>query len=140
MAHRFFAGLLFLLVGASCSWELAAPWEAYPVNWAWMCLIIRLVPAFRKVPGIKCTIRMRSGLVNYDLWLAYYTNVDVSTSAPPPSGSYPNPTGVFNNWCFWQYSSTGASGGISPLDLDVCHNEYKPLSSFITPMPSTNFV
>ena len=78
-------------------------------------------------------------LANYDLWLAYYTNVDVSIAAPPPTASYPNPTGVFLNWCFWQYSSTGSSGGISPLDLDVCHNEYKPLSSFIIPPPSPSF-
>ena len=36
-------------------------------------------------------------LANYDLWIAYYTNVDVSTSQPPPTVSYPDPTGVFNN-------------------------------------------
>ena len=78
-------------------------------------------------------------LANYDLWLAYYTNVDVSIAEPPPTASYPDPTGVFNNWSFWQYSSTGAAGGISPLDLDVCHNEYKSLASFIIPTPSAAF-
>lgn len=77
-----------------------------------------------------------SRLANYDLWLAYYTNADVSTGSPPPTSSYPNPLGVFNNWAFWQYSSTGTSGGISPIDLDVCHEEYKPLTSFIIPSPA----
>lgn len=76
-----------------------------------------------------------SRMAGYDLWLAYYTNVDVQISAPPPTTSYPNPTGVFTNWCFWQYSSTGSSGGISPLDLDVCHSEYKSLASFLIPYP-----
>ncbi|MGI8965323.1 MAG: GH25 family lysozyme, partial [Limisphaerales bacterium] len=74
-------------------------------------------------------------LANYDLWLAYLTNVDWSIAEPPPTTTYPKPTGVFNNWCFWQYNWTGSSGGISPLDLDVCHNEYKPLSSFLIPYP-----
>lgn len=76
-----------------------------------------------------------SRMAGYDLWLAYYTNVDVQLSAPPPTTSYPNPTGVFTNWCFWQYSSTGSSGGISPIDLDVCHSEYKSLASFLIPYP-----
>lgn len=38
---------------------------------------------------------------------------------------------MFNNWSFWQYSSTGSSGGISPLDLNVCHSDFKPLNAFI---------
>lgn len=80
-----------------------------------------------------------SRVANYDLWLAYPTNVDVSVSAPPPTTSYPDPTGVFNNWSFWQYSWTGSSGGISPLDLDVCHSEYKPLASFLVPTPAPVF-
>lgn len=81
-----------------------------------------------------------SRVANYDLWLAYPTNVDASVSAPPPTSSYPDPTGVFNNWAFWQYSWTGSSGGISPLDLDVCHSEYKPLASYIIPAPSASLV
>ena len=80
-----------------------------------------------------------SRLANYDLWLAYPTNVDVSTSAPPPTASYPRPTGVFNNWSFWQYSWTGVSGGLDNLDLNVCHNEYKALSSFLIPTPLGGF-
>ena len=72
----------------------------------------------------------------YDLWLAHYTNVDFNTAEPPPTASYPDPTGVFTNWSFWQYTSSGSSGGISPLDLDVCHTEYKPLSAYLIPAPA----
>jgi lysozyme len=81
-----------------------------------------------------------SRLANYDFWLAYPTNVDASISDPPPTASYPDPTGVFNNWSFWQYSWTGNVGGINPLDLDVCHSEYRPLSAYIIPTPSAIFV
>ena len=80
-----------------------------------------------------------SRVANYDLWLAYPTNVDATITDPPPTSSYLDPTGVFNNWSFWQYSWTGSSGGISPLDLDVCHDDFKPLSSFIIPSPSLMF-
>ena len=80
-------------------------------------------------------VEFDSRLANYDLWLAYYTNVDVTITDPPPTASYPKPTGVFNNWAFWQYSQTGSAGGISPIDLDVCHNDYKPLSSYLIPYP-----
>jgi GH25 family lysozyme M1 (1,4-beta-N-acetylmuramidase) len=80
-----------------------------------------------------------SRVANYDLWLAYPTNVDVTLTDPPPTGSYPDATGVFNNWSFWQFSWTGNSGGISPLDLDVCHSDYKPLDSYIIPTPLPGF-
>ncbi|MEO7299469.1 MAG: glycoside hydrolase family 25 protein [Verrucomicrobiota bacterium] len=98
----------------------------------------------RKGPGAAPIIYMNRSfardevdtrLANYDLWLAYYTNVDVSIAEPPPTTSYPDPTGVFNNWSFWQYTDSGSSGGISPLDLDVCHSEYKTLGSFLIPFP-----
>lgn len=69
-----------------------------------------------------------SRLANYDFWLAYPVDVDPLTSAPPPTADYPHPIGIFTNWSFWQYSWTGVSGGLSNLDLDVCHSEYKPLS------------
>jgi T5SS/PEP-CTERM-associated repeat protein len=77
-----------------------------------------------------------SRLANYDLWLAAYSGgSDPQADDPPPFGLSTNATGVFNNWSFWQYSDTGSSGGISPLDLDVCHSEYKPLSSYLIPGP-----
>ena len=78
-------------------------------------------------------------IANYDLWLAYPTAVDSTIADPPLTASFPDPTGVFNNWSFWQYSWTGSSGGMSPLDLDVCHSDYKPLASFIIPAPSPVF-
>src|SRR5207249_485425 len=46
----------------------------------------------------SATSEVDARLANYAFWLAYPTNVDASTSAPPPTASYPNPTGVFNNW------------------------------------------
>lgn len=72
-----------------------------------------------------------SRLAGYDLWLRTITAIDVSTNEPPPG--FPDPTGVFNNWSFWQYSDTGNSGGITPLDLNVCHDEFKQLDTFLIP-------
>jgi len=77
-----------------------------------------------------------SRIANYDLWLAYPAAVDPTITDPPPTASFPDPTGVFHNWSFWQYSWTGSSGGITSLDLNVCHSDYKPLASFIIPAPS----
>jgi GH25 family lysozyme M1 (1,4-beta-N-acetylmuramidase) len=88
-------------------------------------------------PIIYCTQgyaqnELDSRMANYDLWLRTITGVDPSTGDPPlESGT--NATGVFNNWSFWQYADTGSSGGITPLDLDVCHSELKSLDSFLIP-------
>ena len=77
-----------------------------------------------------------SRLANYDLWIrAVSGGSDPQADDPPPQGFSTSALGVFNNWSFWQYSDTGSSGGISPLDLDVCHSEYKPLSSYLIPAP-----
>ncbi len=73
-----------------------------------------------------------SRLAGYDLWLRTITGIDPSTNEPPSQG-FTDPTGVFDNWSFWQYSSTGNSGGISPLDLNVCHSEFKSLDSYLIP-------
>ncbi len=74
-----------------------------------------------------------SRLATYDLWLrTVNSGVDIAVDDPPGVG-FADPTGVFENWSFWQYSATGSSGGISPLDLNVCHTEYKPLSSYLIP-------
>ena len=72
-------------------------------------------------------------LANYDLWLRTITALDPSTNEPPLQGGGSDATGVFNDWSFWQYSSTGNSGGITPLDLNVCKSEVKPLDSFLIP-------
>ena len=75
-----------------------------------------------------------SRLANFDLWLAAYSGgSDPQADDPPPFGLSTNALGVFNNWSFWQYTDTGSSGGVSPLDLDVCHSEYKPLSAYLIP-------
>lgn len=72
-----------------------------------------------------------SRLGNYDLWLRTVGTGANPAFDDPPGVGFADPTGVFNNWSFWQYSSTGSSGGLSPLDLNVCHSEFKPLESFI---------
>lgn len=77
------------------------------------------------------TLELDSRVANLDAWL-------VDLSAQDPQTGAPFTTGQFNNWTVWQYSHTGASGGISPLDLDVIHSEYKPLSSLvIVPEPTS---
>ncbi|HSU56192.1 MAG TPA: GH25 family lysozyme [Candidatus Dormibacteraeota bacterium] len=88
-------------------------------------------------PIIYCTQtyannELDSRLANYDLWLRTITSLDPTTNEPPPQG-FATANGVFNDWSFWQYSSTGSSGGISPLDVDVCHSEFKTLDSFLIP-------
>src|SRR5262249_18320475 len=76
-----------------------------------------------------------SRLANYDLWLRTVgSGADPAFDDPPPQ-SVNFALGVFNEWSFWQHTDTGNSGGISPPDLDVCHDEYKPLSSYLIPFP-----
>jgi lysozyme len=77
-----------------------------------------------------------SRLANYDLWLRVIGG-DPSVGQPPDRGYPLGATGVFNHWSFWQYSATGSSGGISPLDLNVVNSEYKTLATFIVPEPAT---
>ncbi len=73
----------------------------------------------------------------YDLWLRTITGADPTNTEPVPAGSYTNATGNFSNYAFWQYSGSGTAGGISPIDLDVCHNEFRPLDAYlITAIPS----
>lgn len=82
-------------------------------------------------PIIYCSqfsafFELDSRLTNYPLWIRLVTtNLNPSTDSPS--------TGVFTNWFFWQYNDTGSSGGISPLDLNVCHSEVKALASFVIP-------
>ncbi|MEO7299082.1 MAG: GH25 family lysozyme [Verrucomicrobiota bacterium] len=91
-------------------------------------------------PIIYCTEsfannKFDSRVADYDLWIrAVSTGLNPSIDDPPAQG-FTNAIGVFNNWAFWQYSASGSSGGISPLDLNVCHNEYKTLNSFLIPVP-----
>jgi GH25 family lysozyme M1 (1,4-beta-N-acetylmuramidase) len=74
-------------------------------------------------------------LADYDLWLQTVgTTADPATDDPPPAG-YATALGVFKNWSFWQYNYNGTAGGITPMDLDVCHDDYKPIESYIIPAP-----
>jgi GH25 family lysozyme M1 (1,4-beta-N-acetylmuramidase) len=75
--------------------------------------------------------KLDSRLANYNLWLADPSSSANPETDDPPGSTYPKPTGVFNNWCFWQHSNWGSAGGVSPLALDVCHSEFKPLLSFV---------
>ena len=78
-----------------------------------------------------------SRLADYDLWLQIVgTTANPATDDPPPAG-YPTALGVFKNWSFWQYNYNGTAGGITPMDLDVCHDDFKPLESFLIPVPGT---
>lgn len=74
-----------------------------------------------------------SRLANYDLWLRTVGSGADPAFDDPPGQGFADATGVFNNWSFWQYSATGTAGGISPIDLDVCHDDFKALSSFVIP-------
>jgi T5SS/PEP-CTERM-associated repeat protein len=77
-----------------------------------------------------------SRVADYDLWIRAVSGGAIpEADDPPPQTTGTNALGVFNNWSFWQYSDVGSSGGISPLDLDVCHSEYKPLNSYLIPGP-----
>ncbi|MFN7140425.1 MAG: GH25 family lysozyme, partial [Limisphaerales bacterium] len=90
------------------------------------------------VPIIYCNqpfanYELDSRMANYDLWLRTISSTANVNTDQPPSQGYPKVTGVFNNWAFWQYSATGSAGGISPVDLNVCHSEYKPLDWYLIP-------
>jgi GH25 family lysozyme M1 (1,4-beta-N-acetylmuramidase) len=53
-----------------------------------------------------------SNISQYPLWLANWNYAP--PNVPPASAD-----GIFNGWDFWQYTSTGSVGGISPVDRDV---------------------
>jgi GH25 family lysozyme M1 (1,4-beta-N-acetylmuramidase) len=53
-----------------------------------------------------------TNLNQYPLWLA---NWNYTPPTVPPASA----DGIFNGWDFWQYTSSGSVGGISPIDRDV---------------------
>jgi GH25 family lysozyme M1 (1,4-beta-N-acetylmuramidase) len=73
--------------------------------------------------------RFDSRIANYDLWIAVQSSLNNPQTGDPGTVNL----GQFANWSFWQYAQ-GTAGGISPIDLDVVHSEYKPLSSFVIPL------
>jgi GH25 family lysozyme M1 (1,4-beta-N-acetylmuramidase) len=78
-----------------------------------------------------------SRLASNTLWVEA-TGGDPTYTGPPTNG-FPSATGAFTNWAFWQYNLSGTAGGISPIDLDVCHDEFMPLSSYLIPTAATMF-
>lgn len=71
----------------------------------------------------------------YDLWLANYNYAP--PSKPPASAS-----GIWNDWAFWQYSSTGSVSGISgDVDLNVFEGTIDELYEFVAvpQTPSADF-
>lgn len=72
--------------------------------------------------------RFDARIANYDLWIADQSNLNDPQAGNPSASDL----GQFSNWSFWQYD-VGTAGGISSIDLDVVHGEYKPLSSFVIP-------
>lgn len=106
------------------------------------CDRVKAVRGTNAAPIIYCNqgyanVELDSRLAGYDLWLRTVTTAPNFNTDNPPSQGYANPTGVFGNWSFWQYSASGSSGGISPLDLNVCHSEFKTLDSFLIPDTSS---
>ena len=69
-----------------------------------------------------------SRIANYDLWIR-------SNFADPQTGN-PTGLGLFPDWLIWQYNVSSA-GGISPIDLDVLHNESATLASLVIPEPGS---
>jgi GH25 family lysozyme M1 (1,4-beta-N-acetylmuramidase) len=63
----------------------------------------------------------------------------ISTGSGNPTNGSPGSAGVFTNWAFWQYNYSGSAGGISPIDLDVCHDDFAPLSSYLIPSAAAGF-
>ncbi len=97
-------------------------------------IIARRGPAAAPIIYVTQTFannELDSRLANYDLWLRTVGSGANPAVDDPPGQGFADATGVFNDWSFWQYSATGSSGGISPLDLDVCHEEFKPLASYV---------
>jgi GH25 family lysozyme M1 (1,4-beta-N-acetylmuramidase) len=74
-----------------------------------------------------------ANISQYDLWLA---NWNYSPPNVPPSSA----DGIFNGWAFWQYTSTGSVGGVSPVDRDVYQGTLaEMLSEFRGVAPRADF-
>jgi GH25 family lysozyme M1 (1,4-beta-N-acetylmuramidase) len=78
-------------------------------------------------------------LAGNTLWLQANNNGGDPTFAGPPTNGFASATGIFTNWAFWQYNMSGSAGGVSPIDLDVSHDDLYPLASYVMPTPAANF-
>ena len=77
------------------------------------------------------TNELDSRMAGFDLWVRVVGSGANPTNDPLPG--LPPATGVFTNWSFWQYDAAGSSGGINPLDLNVCQSEFRPLDFYLIP-------
>jgi GH25 family lysozyme M1 (1,4-beta-N-acetylmuramidase) len=55
----------------------------------------------------------------WNLWIAEYYNT--CATSPPPN------TGVLSSYVYWQWCSTGSSGGIDPVDQDIFNGNLSQL-------------
>lgn len=66
----------------------------------------------------------------YDLWLANY---NYAPPSEPPASAY----GIWNDWAFWQYTSTGSVSGVSGnVDRNVFEGTIDELYEFVA-VPQT---
>lgn len=69
---------------------------------------------------------LNSTLANRTLWIANYTCSSDPQTATPPAG-----IGIWSNWVFWQYCSSLAVAGISPVDTDVFNGTAAQLQNYV---------
>lgn len=57
----------------------------------------------------------------WTLWIAEYYNTCATSPAPS--------TGVFSTYTYWQWCSSGSTGGIDPVDQDIFNGDLSQLTS-----------
>ena len=78
------------------------------------------------------------GLANRDLWVA---NWNQTRYGNPVTGNGNPPTGVFDDWSFWQYSADGNGMGATfgassnDIDLNVANGGMAFVETFVIPIP-----
>jgi GH25 family lysozyme M1 (1,4-beta-N-acetylmuramidase) len=72
---------------------------------------------------------LNSTVAQWPLWIANW-----STAYGDPTTTGKPPTGVWSNFTFWQYTSSGSVSGISGrVDLDVFNGDVTQLNKFVIP-------
>lgn len=92
-------------------------------------------------PLIYCNTNYAANLLNSSiadrgLWIANWSNYgDPLTTGSPPIGN-------FDQWAFWQYTSSGNTAGFPSVagisgrvDLDVAHGDISYVRQFLVPEP-----
>ncbi len=78
------------------------------------------------------TSYFESNINQFPLWLA---NWNYTPPTLPPASA----DGIFNGWRFWQYTSSGNVGGISPVDRDVYQGTLSQLLDEFIVGPTADF-